>query len=115
MSITEFAPSQLSYTEGTSPFTFRLSPFRLLWLDFLLILKRAKYAPFVLSPFWTHNPTGELYLGRWGNVSSMLLNVLLFVFSAVGIGGIFVLLGSFVPVVGAFAYGLVAVAVCLPG
>ena len=115
MSTTEFAPSQLSYTAQTSPFTFRLSPFRLLWLDFLLILKQAKYAPFVLSPFWTSNPMGELYLGRWGNVISMLLNVFLFIFAAIGIGGVFVLVGSFVPVAGVFAFALAAVVVCLPG
>ena len=46
---------------------------------------------------------------------SMLLNVFLFIFAAIGIGGVFVLVGSFVPVAGVFAFALAAVVVCLPG
>jgi hypothetical protein len=112
---TEFAPSQLSYQEDTSPFSFRLSPLRLLLFDLRLILARLPYAFGVLSPVLTRDPMGELYLGRAGNVITMLLNVVLFFLTLVGIGGVVVLFASLVPTAGIVVYVVLAVAVGLPG
>src|SRR5271170_1746937 len=106
---TQFSPSQLTYKETISPFTFRLSPLRLLRFDLRLIIQIAPFALGVLSPFLTRDPMGELCLGRRGNVISMVLNGILFLITQIGFAGVVFLFVTFAPVAGV----LVFVALCL--
>jgi hypothetical protein len=112
---TQFSPSQLSYADTISPFTFRLSPLRLLRFDICLIIQCAPFALGVLSPFLTRDPMGELYLGRRGNVISLVLNVILFLITQIGFAGVVFLFVTFTPVAGVLVFVALCISIGFPG
>jgi hypothetical protein len=112
---TQFSPSQRSYSDVVSPFTFRLSPLRLLRFDIHLIIRIAPFALGLLSPFLTRDPMGELYLGRRGNVISMVLNGILLLITQIGFAGIVLLFVTLAPLAGVLAFVMLCVSVGFPG
>ena len=73
--VVNFAPSQLSYEDDTSPINFRLSPLNLLWSDLKLVPQLLLTLPNLILPFATDNTRGELNLQVRGNVISILLQI----------------------------------------
>jgi len=109
-----FTPSQLSFKQETSPISFRISPFQLLRSDSKVVASLLGYVPLILAPLRSGNPRSELNLRYFGNVVSVLLQVLLVISTLVGFTG----LGLFVflPIPGAalILYAGIYVAVCGP-
>lgn len=60
----------------------RNSPFRLFLHDARTLFTRLRYLPWLFLPFWTNDPTAELFISA-SNLKYMVLQVLLFVLEAV--------------------------------
>jgi hypothetical protein len=113
--VVNFAPSQLSYEDGTSPINFRLSPFKLLWSDLALLPQVLLTAPNLLLPLATDNPRAELNLHVGGNIVSILLQVFIAIVSGVGLLGIFIVIFFPISVLGFLLYCASIAALCAPG
>ncbi len=60
----------------------RNSPFRLFLYDARTLFTRLRYLPWLFLPFWTNDPTAELFISV-SNLKYMVLQVLLFVLETV--------------------------------
>ena len=110
-----FSPSQISYTDGTSPITFRISPFKLLWSDLNLIPRSLLILPNTLLPLETQNPRAELNIGVSGNVISILLQIVAGVISLIGLLALPVVIFLPISVSGFGVYCVIIAALCAPG
>ena len=113
--VVNFAPSQLSYEDDTSPINFRLSPLKLLWSDLRLVPQLLFTLPNLIHPFATDNPRGELNLRVRGNVISILLQAYVGLVSGIGLLGVFVVIFFPISVVGFAVYCAVIAILCAPG
>jgi len=113
--VVNFAPSQLSYEDDTSPINFRLSPFKLLWSDLPLVPQVLFTAPNLLLPLATNNPRAELNLRVGGNIISILLQAFIAIISGTGLLGVFIVIFFPISVLGFVSYCAVIAALCAPG
>lgn len=109
----KFMPSQKSYENDVSPFTFRLSPMYLLAWDFLKIISLSPTALGVLLPLSTTDPKAEFYLNG-GNMITMIYHLILFFFTITGFLTVFVLYWLLWPMELIVAYIAGIVALCFP-
>jgi hypothetical protein len=113
--VVNFAPSQLSYEDGTSPINFRLSPFKLLWSDLELVPQLLLTLPNLIRPLATDNPRAELNVKMRGNAVSILLQVYVGLISGIGLLGVFVVIFIPISVLGFVVYCAVIAMLCAPG
>ncbi|KAL7276729.1 hypothetical protein RUND412_000266 [Rhizina undulata] len=93
MSLT-YTPSRLDDAAGTTPLTFRDSPFKLVASDLKLVWNLLHLLPILFSPMHSNNPYAELH-PSYGNIKEIILHVIL-VF--LGVIFIFISIPAFIAV-----------------
>lgn len=109
-----FKHSQLSYEQRTSPISFGISPFRLLRSDLKLVACLLGYVFLTVLPFRSNNPRSELNLRYFGNVVSIILQILLVIGTLAGLIGLVLFVFLPIPGVALLLYAGIYGAVCGP-
>ena len=110
-----FSPSQISYRNRTSPLTFRISPFTLLWSDVKLLPQLIATLFNTILPLRTKNSRAELNLQVRGNVISIILQIVVGLISLGGLLGVLIVIFIPISVLGFALYCAIIAALCAPG